>query len=183
MIKNIQSIAFAFATLLAPTLSLTAQTSADAAAKAQAPDDVRLVKVATLNSVEANQEFQRNVQIMQAAREQAIKLKTAAEKEFDPAKRKDIEKQLDDKIKEINANNQKMVEAYGFSLNRNYVMVIETAHIYMQVSEEEAEKIKKEMDKQEAAGKTTDASSKAKDAPVAKTKETATKAKDTSSKK
>ena len=34
-----------------------------------------------------------------------------------------------------------MQKAYGFSLSRNYTMEIETAHIYMQVTDEEAARV------------------------------------------
>lgn len=150
MQKKIKQFGIATLTLASLACGIVyAQNNIDAAAQAQAPDDVRLVKVATLNSVEANQEFQRNVQVMQMAREQAIQLKNAVDKEFDPAKKEELQKELDEAIKGINENNQKMIEAYGFSLNRNYVMVIETSHIYMQVTEEEAEKIQAELEKQE----------------------------------
>ena len=41
----------------------------------------------------------------------------------------------------LNENNQKMVKTYGFSLTRNYTMIVETSHIYMFVSEAEATRI------------------------------------------
>jgi hypothetical protein len=34
-----------------------------------------------------------------------------------------------------------MVKTYGFSLGRNYRLVVEKAYVYMAVSDEEAEKI------------------------------------------
>ena len=34
-----------------------------------------------------------------------------------------------------------MRKAYGFSLDRNYTLVVETAHVYMFVTDEEATKI------------------------------------------
>jgi hypothetical protein len=37
-----------------------------------------------------------------------------------------------------------MAKAYGFSLDRTYTLVVETAHVYMFVSDEEAAKIEKE---------------------------------------
>ena len=45
-------------------------------------------------------------------------------------------------IKQLNADNQKMIQAYGFTLTRNYTLVIEKAHIYMEVSAEEAALLK-----------------------------------------
>jgi hypothetical protein len=44
-------------------------------------------------------------------------------------------------MKSLNDNNKKMIENYGFSLNRNYILVVEKAHIYMHVTPEEAAKV------------------------------------------
>jgi hypothetical protein len=38
----------------------------------------------------------------------------------------------------LNENNALMRKTYGFSLDRNYSVVIEKAHVYMFVTEEEA---------------------------------------------
>jgi hypothetical protein len=43
--------------------------------------------------------------------------------------------------KKLNENNQLMFKTYGFSLNRNYVLTVEKAHIHMWVNEEEAKAI------------------------------------------
>ena len=40
-------------------------------------------------------------------------------------------------------DNQKMVKAYGFSLDRAYTLSVEKADVYMIVSDEEAAKIEK----------------------------------------
>ncbi len=113
----------------------------------------KLVKVSTLTTAEANQEFQRNVQIVQAQRQAVIELNQAFEKETNAAKKKEAKAKLDEKLKELNDNNQKMIKAYGFSLDRNYTMVIETSHIYMFVSDEEAAKFEKEAAAAAAAAK------------------------------
>ena len=113
-------------------------------APAPAPKQQKLVEVCTLKTVEANQEFQTNVQLLQTQRQQAIDLTAAVEKETDTAKKKDLKAKLDELMAKLTENNQKMVKAYGFSLERNYTIVIETAHVYMFVSDEEAAKIEKE---------------------------------------
>lgn len=110
------------------------------------PENIRLVKIATLNSVEANQEFQRNVKIMQAARENAFQLKAKFEECSDPDEKVKLHQAFEQAMESLNENNEKMIQHYGFSLNRNYIMVIERAHIYMQVTPEEAEQIKQRMD-------------------------------------
>lgn len=97
-----------------------------------------LVKVSTLGSVEANQEFQRNVQVMQAQRQRVIQLQAQLEQTQTGDLKKSLKKELDAALAKLNADNKKMAETYGFSLNRNYLLVVEKAHIYMAVSPEEA---------------------------------------------
>jgi hypothetical protein len=118
------------------------------AAAAEKPQ--KLVKVSTLSSVEANREFQSNVQILQAQRQALIELNGQYEKETDATKKKALKAKVDDALKTLNDNNQKMVKAYGFSLERNYTLQIEVAHVYMFVTDEEAAKIEKEQAAQAA---------------------------------
>ena len=126
-------------TLLAP-LSLLAATlpAAQPAAKADAPKAQKLVQVSTLNTIEANREFQANVQLLQAQRQAAVELNTAIEREKDAAKQKELKGRLDALMTKLNENNALMRKTYGFSLDRNYSVVIEKAHVYMFVTEEEA---------------------------------------------
>ncbi len=126
-------------TLLAP-LSLLAATlpAAQPAAKADAPKAQKLVQVSTLNTIEANREFQANVQLLQAQRQAAVELNTAIEREKDTAKQKELKGRLDALMAKLNENNALMRKTYGFSLDRNYSVVIEKAHVYMFVTEEEA---------------------------------------------
>ena len=52
-----------------------------------------------------------------------------------------LKKQLDSLQKKLNENNDLMFKTYGFSLNRNYVLTVEKAHVHMWVTEEEAKAI------------------------------------------
>ena len=113
------------------------------AASTPAPKPMKLVKVATLKTVEANREFAANVQLLQAQRQLAVELQGALEKEKDTKKQKELKSQLDQMLAKLNENNEKMQKAYGFSLSRNYTMEIETSHIYLQVTDEEAAAIEK----------------------------------------
>lgn len=122
------------------------------AASAPAPKQQKLVKVATLNNAEANREFQANVQVMQAQRQRAVELDAAMKKETDARKKAELKTQLDQAMAKLNEDNDKMQKAYGFSLARNYTMVIETAHIYMLVTDEEAAALEK-AEKEAAAAK------------------------------
>lgn len=111
----------------------------------------KLVKIATLNTAKDNQEFQANVQLMQAQRQKAVDLNAAIEKEKDAAKKKALQKELDELMTKLNQNNDIMIKTYGFSLNRDYTLEIEKASIYLHATEEEAarmEKAAKEQEKQ-----------------------------------
>ena len=114
---------------------------------AEAPEEKQLVKVCSLSSVEANQEFQRNVQIVQAQRQRLVALQAQlAQAQTDDLK-KVLQKELDQELAKLNDNNKKMVETYGFSLNRNYILVTEKAHVYMVVTDDEANTLKTEASK------------------------------------
>ncbi len=120
---------------------LFGQTKPPAVAVPNVTPQQRLVRVATLNTAQANREFQANVQLLQRQRQLAVELSAALEKEKDAAKRKEIKAQLEKAVAQLNDNNEKMQKSYGFSLNRNYTLDIEVAHIYLQVTDEEAAKI------------------------------------------
>lgn len=128
-------------------LSLLATVALTAQEDAQKQD--QFVKVSTLNSIEANQEFQRNVQIVQAQRQQAIQLNISIEKETDPTKKSELNEQLETLTEKLNENNRLMLERYGFTLNRNYQMVVEKSHIYMFVTDEEAAAVQTSIDQAE----------------------------------
>jgi hypothetical protein len=118
---------------------------APAAAKPQ-----KSVRVATLKSVDANREFQANVQLMQAQRLAVQELTKAMETEKDSKKKAEMKADIEKRVAKLNDDNQKMQKAYGFSLSRSYTMEIEVSHIYMLVSDEEAaqlEKAEKEQNK------------------------------------
>ena len=103
---------------------------------------MQLVKVASLNTIDANKEFQRNVQLVQQQRSLAAELLSKLENVQDEEEHKKLQSELDSLQQKLNENNQLMFKTYGFSLNRNYVLTVEKAHIHMWVTEEEAQKIK-----------------------------------------
>ena len=126
--------------------------AAPAPASAPAPKQQKLARVATITGIEQNREFQNNVQILQNQRQAAIELNDAMQKEKDPKKKAELKTQVDQALARLNENNDKMHKTYGFSLARNYTLIIETAHIYMFVTDEEAAAIEK-AEKEEAARK------------------------------
>ncbi len=113
------------------------------AAAPAATKQQKLIRVATLNGVQANKDFQANLQLVQAQRQGVVDKNAEMEKEKDPKKKADLKKQVDAALAKLNDNNNAMAKAYGFSLERNYVMEIETAHLYVYATDEEAAKAAK----------------------------------------
>ncbi|MBT3568239.1 MAG: hypothetical protein HN494_05270 [Opitutae bacterium] len=103
---------------------------------------LELVKVASLNTIESNQEFQKNVQLVQQQRTLAVQLLSKLQNEQDEEKHAGLKKQLEDLQAKLNENNKLMFKTYGFTLNRNYVLTVEKAHVHMWVTAEEAAAIK-----------------------------------------
>jgi hypothetical protein len=112
----------------------------------------RLYKIATLPNAQANREFQSNVQYMQNARQQVLEAAAAAEKEKDPKKKADLQKQADQLLAKLKEDNEKMTKAYGFSITRNYIMEVEVSNVYIVLTDEEAAKMDAE-EKAKAAKK------------------------------
>jgi flagellar biosynthesis component FlhA len=108
--------------------------------------DLELVKVASLNTIEANKEFQKNVQLVQQQRALAVQILSKLEKVQDQDEHDELQKQLNSLQKKLNDNNQLMFKTYGFTLNRNYVLTVEKAHVHMWVTKEEATAIKSKSD-------------------------------------
>lgn len=130
-----------------------AATATPTASAQEGNQQQQLVRVATLNSVQANAEFQRNVQIMQAQRQRLVELTKEMEAAKSNSDKRRIQGEIDNATKKINEDNQKMFQAYGFTLNRNYTMVVEKSYVYMFVSPEEAKQIEENLKKQEAEAK------------------------------
>ncbi|MDP3072967.1 MAG: hypothetical protein Q8N18_21925 [Opitutaceae bacterium] len=108
------------------------------------PKQQRLIHVSTLNTIEANQAFQNNVQIMQARRQELLVAKDALDKETNAAKKKDLKTKVDALLAKLNEDNQTMLKAYGFTLERNYTIAPVVSHVYMMVTDEEAARFDKE---------------------------------------
>lgn len=102
---------------------------------------MELVKVASLNTIDSNKEFQRNVQLVQQQRALAAELLSKMDTVQDEEVHNKLQTELDGLQQKLNENNELMFKTYGFSLNRNYVLTVEKSHIHMWVTEEESKKI------------------------------------------
>ena len=151
MIQKTSILLLVGASFVASVVHAAESASKAATPPAPAQKQQRVVQVAALNSAEEYQQFQNNVQVMQNQRQACVEASAAMEKEKDPAKKKDLKAKLDQMLAKLNDDNQKMVKAYGFSLERNYTAVIDKARVFMLVTDEEATKIEKDQAAQAAA--------------------------------
>lgn len=140
MKRNILPILALAATCLAAGFAFGQTKAAPAAA---APKQQKLIRVATLNGVQANKDFQANLQLVQTQRQGVVEMNADMEKEKDAKKKAELKKKVDAALAKLNENNSAMAKAYGFSLERNYVMEIETSHLYVYATDEEAAKAAK----------------------------------------
>lgn len=119
----------------------TPPAAAPAAAAAAPQKQQKLLKVCSITTAQGFQEFQSNVQVVQAQRQLVIEANAAFEKETNAAKKKELKAKVDELLAKLNENNQTMIKTYGFSLDRSYTVSVEKADVYMLVSDEEAAKI------------------------------------------
>lgn len=98
------------------------------------------VLIGTLKGAELNREFQRNVQTMQSLRNDLLTLRQQFNAETDEDKQAQLREQFEVLSDKTNENNQQMVEAYKYSLDRNYSQVTKKARVYIQLSEEDIAK-------------------------------------------
>ena len=103
-----------------------------------------LVQIATLNSPDANNEFTRNVQIMQARVREIANMNTLLAEEEDAAAKRAVENQIKELIRRVNEDNKKMADTYRYTLNRKYIRNIEQATVFIQLSDEDVAAVKKQ---------------------------------------
>lgn len=127
----------------APTPAPAPGAPADATAAGAQP---MLVKVATIEGKAANDEFTRNVQVVQAQRQEIVRMNEAANAAPEGTERDALKAKLDEAVKKLDADNQLMAKTYGYSILRNYVRVPEKSEVFIVLTPEEAEKQPKPAD-------------------------------------
>lgn len=103
-------------------------------------DKYRLIAV--IPGVEENNNFRRNVQLVQTQRNNLIQMKQAADASTGEQKTK-IEEEMKKAEEVLTKNNEEMTKRYGFSLARDYLMEVEESKLYTLVNEEEFLKAQK----------------------------------------
>lgn len=140
------TVILASAVCALPTFALatpgasTAQSGATPAASAAAAQNT-LVKISTIEGKPANDEFTRNVQVLQNERQEIVKLNTATnEAAAGSDARKALQTQLDAAVARLDADNKTMAKTYGYSILRNYVRIPEVSEVYVVLTEDEIAK-------------------------------------------
>ena len=141
------NVILASAVCAVPTLALAtpsasfSQNGAATDAAATAAAQTSLVKISTIEGKAANDEFTRNVQVLQAERQDIVKLNTATnEAAAGSEARKALQTQLDAAVARLDTDNKTMAKTYGYSILRNYVRIPEVSEIYIVLTEEEMTK-------------------------------------------
>jgi len=112
--------------------------------------------VARLETPLANDEFTRNAEVMQARVKALVSLNARlAADDANEAERAAMREQVKSLQTKIAADNQRMVDAYRYSLTHQYVRDIEHATVYLLLSDDEVAAIRS---KAAAEGKATPAS-------------------------
>ncbi|MDR2674744.1 MAG: hypothetical protein LBC18_07730 [Opitutaceae bacterium] len=124
------------------------ETPAPAAAPVNYPQIIeqngqKLAFVSAIRSVELNREFQHNVQVLQAKHANFVELKKRVD-EAKPEEKDALQKQLDEALKNLDADNTVMTRTYGFSLLRNYVIFFAKTRLYTPLNDEEFAKLSPE---------------------------------------
>jgi len=99
-----------------------------------------LVKVAQIDGIDANDEFTHNVGVLQAGREEVMRMDESLKKLPAGKDHDDLQARMDAALKKLESDNQTMAKTYGYSILRNYVRIPEVAHVYLVLTDEEAAK-------------------------------------------
>ena len=140
-------IILASAVCALPTFALatpgtsTPQSGAAADAATAAAAQNTLVKISTIEGKAANDEFTRNVQVLQNERQEIVKLNTSTnEAAAGSDARKALQTQLDAAVARLDTDNKTMAKTYGYSILRNYVRIPEMSEVYVVLTEDEIAK-------------------------------------------
>jgi len=117
----------------------------------QAAQQTQLVKLSSIEGKAANDEFTRNVQVLQAQRTEIVKLNEATNAAPAGKGHDDLQAQLDAAVKRLETDNQTMVKTYGYSISRNYVRIPEKSEIFIVRTPEEIAKQPKPTDGSDVA--------------------------------
>lgn len=104
------------------------------------------VLVCSIKTVEANRQFQQNVNVVQAQLQQVKTLRQREADAFTTVEKEAIRTKLGEVEKQLEQNNSIMAKTYGFSILRQYTVEIVKTRLYTPITDEEYTKAKAEKD-------------------------------------
>ena len=132
-----------------PIVGVTAENTGDKSLQVIEQNGQKFVLISTIKTVAANQEFQHNVNIVQAQKKAVLELKNRIEVALTTPEKEALQRKLEETGKKLDENNVLMTKTYGFSLTRNYLLQIVKTRLYLPLTAEEFEKLP-EADKNDA---------------------------------
>ncbi len=100
-------------------------------------EDTKYRLISEIPTAEANEQFRHNVQVMQAMRNRVVGMNNSLQKMPDGAEKTKVEEEFKKESANLDENNKKMIEKYGFSLTRDYLVEVVESKLYTKVNEEE----------------------------------------------
>ncbi len=129
------------ATTAAATAAPATASTAPAPAVASSPEQqTELVELATIHGKAKNDEFTRNVQVVQAQRQAIVQLNEELKSATEDAAMSDLKSRIAAAVASLETNNNEMMKNYGYSILRNYVRVPIKSEIFMVLTDEEVAK-------------------------------------------
>ena len=118
----------------------TSQSGGATDAAATAAQQTSLIKISTIEGKDSNDEFTRNVQVLEAQRQEIMKLNESTNAAPAGKAHDDLQAQLDAAVARLDGDNKSMAKTYGYSILRNYVRVPEVSEIFVVLTEDEIAK-------------------------------------------
>lgn len=109
-------------------------------------DGQKYLLVSKLDSVKANEEFMKNVQIIGQLRQALLKLDEHRKIAFTEEEKKATDEKIKELSDKLTEGNKTMAEAYGYSLTRDYVHIPVVTNVYLKLTDEEYEKMKDKLE-------------------------------------
>jgi hypothetical protein len=104
-------------------------------------DGQKYYLVSTIKGIPNNYEFQQNVQIVQNQRNRVVELNNRRTAAITTPEKEALGHLIETEGKQLDENNKKMYEAYGFSLAQQYWLQIHKSRVYSPITDEEYNKL------------------------------------------
>jgi hypothetical protein len=120
----------------APNSAVSAETPATIEQNGQ-----KFYLISTIKTIQANHEFQTNVQIVQSRRDFLIELHRRKEQAITTPEKEALQWNIEEVGNQLKSEDQQMQKTYGFSITRNYMVQIIKSRIYAPISDEDYNKL------------------------------------------